>query len=374
MRSQFVALAALLALCAGPVAAQEPGGATSLKTAVDAVGRYLPSDVQLVVVADTKKLVDSFNPGSMLPADRVDPARLDKIQQMRLDYLKDKTGLDVSGITSLLVFATKDKTAGLVLLGARFAAAGSLLKAEELEEGTLHAYRGSDLSFDLVTLGETGVALFFEREHTRQYLAWLKEPGETGKSAAEAAAQLDRVPDAWIAVLFKMDLPKLQEEWRTELGFAPADMARIFFGQGAIRLELSGSKESLDGLMALYEKGRTMALDEVKKHKTVFPEDNMFAQAAYIAEEMLAQPVLDAFRPKLSEGGDTLSLDLDVPSMGAFWLLGTTSAIAIPAFVKYQRQAQTADAIEHLDAQYEAAKLAEPPADDSPQPEPNVAE
>lgn len=352
MKTLVVTLTAALVLCAGPVSAQKPANAGGLKSIAVEAGKFLPPDTTLLVVADTAKLLESFDPSALLPKDRVDPARLRKVSQMRFDYIQEQTGVDITGIKAFVVFITSDKIAGLLLPGAKFDKPGPRLKEQTWEEGAFYGMQDGELRFDLVPLPGYGVALFFERKHTTTYHAYLKTAQD---AVSSLAAELDRMPDAWVAMVFNMGLPKFKDEWTEEFGFAPADTSRLFFRDDSMRVEVSGPKDSLDGLMGLFKQGRAMALAEVAKGKESMADANFLLKGLYLTADMLTAPVIDALEPKLNEAGDTLALDLKTPSFGAFWVLGVSSAVAIPAFIKYQRRAKTKTAVEKMEIEYEKA-------------------
>jgi hypothetical protein len=352
MKTLVVTLTAALVLCAGPVSAQKPANAGGLQSIAVEAGKFLPPETILLVVADTARLLDSLDPSAMLPKDRVDPARLLKVNQMRFDYIQEQTGVDITGIKALVVFATSEKTAGLLLPGAKFDKPGPRLKEQTWEEGAFYGMNDGELQFDLIPLPGYGVALFFERKHTTTYHAYLKTAQD---AVSPLAAELDRMPDAWVAVVFNMSLPKLKDQWAEEFGFPPSETSRLFFKDDSVRIEVSGPKESLDGLMGLFKQGRAMALAEVAKGKESVANENFLLKGLFLTVDMLTAPVIDALEPKLNEAADTLTLEVKTPSFGAFWLLGISSAVAIPAFIKYQRRASTNTAVEKMEIEYEKA-------------------
>jgi hypothetical protein len=123
--------------------------------------------------------------------------------------------------------------------------------------------------------------------------------------------------------------------------------------QGAVFVENEKLKTQLPMASTMFEQGKAQALLELSgAGQTPKEAMAMFASYAEMARELVESAALEEL-----DGGLKITASAKLPDGGLFAQAAVMSAVAIPAFIKYQRRAKTSEAIDQLDKIYKGASV-----------------
>jgi len=336
-----------------PAAAELPAPTNDFAAALAMAIPVLPQDTAILVAIDLKMIVRLLEVGFLGPL--IKGALDDKLLGELSKLFQQRLGFDPLAARTALVFAALDGNYGGVLVTGTFKiTAGNESVKEVIEE--VDCVKLKSPRVFVVPVKGVGIALFESRGQAGKYVknvlkakAVDVKPGRLGELSKLASSN----PYAWLSSAVQVQGTKLERKWEEPSPILRPDRAVFHLTPGLVVADVHGSQDCLDSIVKAIVDVRTKARDAVSKARVELDSYPLVGAAGILVADHMLESTFDAFMPKRGDG--FLHFEISADAAGLSSIGGILAAVAVPAFIKYQRKAKTAEAIDYLDRIYKGA-------------------
>ncbi len=313
----------------------------------------MPQDSAVIALIDLKLVVERLKAGFLGPLIR--GAIDDKLQGELSKLFQERLGFDPLAARVAIVFAAVEGNYGGVLIGGDFKiTAGKETEKDEIEG--VPAIRIPSPRILVIPVKGFGIALIESRSQARKYvLGVLKAKPDQVKpgSLPELMKLAVSNPNAWLSVAVAIQGTKLERKWEEPAPILRPDRAVLHLTPSVAIADVYGSPDCLDSIVKALQELRTKAREAVGKARKELELYPVIGAAGILVADHMLESTFDAIMPKRQEG--FLHFEISADAAGVSSVGGILAAIAVPAFIKYQRKAMTTEAIDYLDKIYKGA-------------------
>lgn len=347
-RKMTVLVCALLAAgaltaasCGGGNKGTKAGGAAAPRVGVEKLLALVPGDAVGVGWVDSPHAFFDFlkSPGIGGGLSAEDAAAMQK----ELDeFLQKRTGLALSDTHAVVAYATGEDVYALAFLGARELGDG----APAPLAGQTELYRAS--ARGLVVIGsQAGVVALLDT-------AAGKRPHLLAKRPELAAALKAQASGSYLGVALDVSAVPDEDFQQTAKQFG-VERGIVTVSSKGLRAALLGDAKALGSLRDLIKGGIAMGLQalEAEKAQALRDGSDTAEGVGMIVGSYWARSLARAVEPRLEGDALVMGIELGVDGVDPTLLvagLGVTSAVAIPAFMKYIRKSKTTEAVTNVKA------------------------
>jgi hypothetical protein len=262
-------------------------------------------------------------------------------------FTKSRIGFDPFAVEFGLVFISARQYGGGLVKGNLKVEATATTMEKEIEGTKVFEHNG-DPKFYVVPLEGFGMAVFGAEGDVAKFIEDVikRKPPEKPETPALVATLLEH-PQALVSFTIDVKHPLLTAAWNSGVPFPAPEKITLFMTPDETIGIMEGSKESLDGLTAIIEKGRAEALAVIAAERAKLESLDLLEGLAVIAGDNLAGPTIDSLMPKREEG--KLVFRIPFRQWGSLSVVGVLAAVAVPAFIKYQKKAKSSEAVDMID-------------------------
>jgi len=320
--------------------------ASTLAADLQAAAKYLPDHLLAVVALDLKsafcQLTRLMPMGSL-----VNVTDNKEMNEELAGFIRSRVGFDPFAIESVLIFVTAHQFAGALVKGDIRLQEAQETKFKEMGGIKVMKYK-REPRFYMIELEGYGVAVFEDDDAVEKFAETVMkrkddEPPEVPKLVKLLTAREGIVMSAIVDTGNAL----LTLAWGQGIPTIPApNRISLFVTGNEMIVVIDGTKECLDAFMTTIETYKAQAMQLIAAQKSQLESLDLWRGIAIILGDHLAGRTFEAFMPKRE--GSTLEFRLPIEQWGTLSMLGTLSAVAIPAFMKYQKKAKKSEAIEEL--------------------------
>lgn len=317
-------------------------------------GRYVPDGLIAVSVVDfsaVDNMISTFLPGGELF--KIPDEKRKALEEELAAYHKKKLGFAVRRVDSAVIFVTATGDLGILIKGVIEEAEDTANEAKQVE-GHRMIELGQPPDLRVFSIKDFGVGLYTPKTTSLEdYLRASLERKTNPERFAAFNKDLSSRTDAWFMTVVDFTNPLIAMVWPPDAPVARPDRGIIAFKNTGLVVELEAGKQCLDDIDNWVNMGKAQGKLAISMAKSKLDELEVAEGTGVIIADALFEDAFNSLAPKRSEGKMTLELDLEL--WGAMPIIGILSAVAIPAFIKYQRRAKTSEAIDVLDKIYKGA-------------------
>jgi type II secretory pathway pseudopilin PulG len=315
---------------------------------------YIPKDTVLLVAVDLEQWDDLVQASMMISPELLNfpEEKINRMMDELFAFQKARLGIAVKSANAAMVFLTATSDLGLVFRGD--------LEYQGAGEGQVEGLRTINLpnmpEFPILDLPGFGLMMYVEGETSlADYVKAMKASESIEEARYQAFEEgFETLEGAWFGAMVDLRNKLFEDsDLKKNIDFPLPEVALLMLNQDMMHLSVKGSEDTLDTLEHMVELGKIQAEAVIGMAKAKLNTLDIFEGSMVIIADHLFEDIFQKLAPKRGDG--ELVFKLKTQSWLVIPVLGITTAIAIPSFIKYLKKSRASEAEKNVAAISSAA-------------------